>query len=242
MLPVERPASRSKGRKRKEHGTRISRDSARKNRSSRSAPNARPGLIPAVIYREGKPGTNLSIEEKEWKKTLASGQRVVNLKIAGGDRQALIKDVQYDHFGSATIHVDFNELKDGQKVRLAVPVILKGVPKGLSQGGVLTQEMHTLHIECLPNDIPEKIFIDVEALALGQYIHVKEVKFPTGVHAIDHADLVVCAVHEPRGEDAAPAEGEPTELVVLTAKKEEAPAADAGAKAGGPPPKKDAKK
>ena len=34
-------------------------------------------MVPAVIYREGKPGTNLMIEEKEWAKLLASGQRVV---------------------------------------------------------------------------------------------------------------------------------------------------------------------
>ena len=192
-------------------------------------------LLPAVIYREGKPGTNLTLEEKDWVKVLASGQRVVTLKMEGGDRQALIKDVQYDHLGNSTLHVDFNELKEGQKVRLAVGIVLKGVPKGAAKGGLLNHEMHTLHVECLPNQIPDKITIDVESMELDAMIHVRDVKMPEGVHALDDGALVVCAVHEPRHEEVAePVEGAPTEPVVLTAKKEEGPVE------GGP--KVDAKK
>jgi len=192
----------------------------------------RENLVPAVVYREGKPGTNLSLDQAEWTKVLNSGQRVVTLKMDGGDRSALIKDVQYDHLGTATLHVDFNELKEGQKVRLAVGVILKGIPKGASKGGVLNHEMHTVHVECLPEHIPEKITIDVEPMELDDLIHVRDVKMPQGVHAIDDPNLVVASVHEPRHEEVAavPAEGAPTEPEVITAKKEEAPAE------GGPPP------
>ena len=186
-------------------------------------------LIPAVMYRDGLPGTNLTIEEKDWVKTLASGQRVVNLKMEGGDRQALIKDVQYDHLGGATLHVDFNELREGQKVRLAVGVVLKGVPKGAGKGGILSHAMHALHIECLPNDIPEKITIDIEHMDLDSYIHVSDVKLGAALHALDDAQLVICSVHEPRGEKEAD-EGAPTEPEVLTAKKEVAPAEGAAAK------------
>ncbi len=197
----------------------------------------REAMIPAVIYREGKPGTNLTIEQKDWVKVLNSGQRVVTLKMEGGDRQALIKDVQYDHLGNATLHVDFNELKEGQKVRLAVGVVLKGVPKGAAKGGLLNHEMHTLHIECLPNQIPDRLTVDVEPMDLDQLFHVRDVKLPEGVHALDDGNLVVCSVHEPRKEEvAAPADGAPTEPEVLTAKKEEAPVE------GGPAPKGDAKK
>jgi large subunit ribosomal protein L25 len=199
--------------------------------------------IPAVVYREGKPGTNLAIAENEWKKLLASGERVVTLKMAGGDKQALIKDVQYDPMGERTLHVDFNELREGQKVRIAVALITKGVPKGHAEGGVLNQPVHTLHVECLPTQIPEKIVVDVERLAVDDVIHVREVKLPEGVTAVDHADMVVIAVHKPRAEEVAPAEGAPTEPEVLTAKKEEGAegAAPAGA-AAKPAEKKEEKK
>jgi large subunit ribosomal protein L25 len=135
-------------------------------------------LIPAVVYREGKPGTNLSLDMAEWTKVLASGEHVVTLKIEGGDRSALIKDVQYDHLGTATLHVDFNELKAGQKVRLAVSVVLKGIPKGAAMGGHLNHEMHTIHVECLPEK-SRKITIDVAPMELDDLVHIRDVKPPT---------------------------------------------------------------
>jgi len=192
--------------------------------------------IPAVLYREGKIGTNIAIAKNEWQKLLASGERVVTLKLPGGDKQALIKDVQYDPLGEITIHVDFNELREGQKVRIALSIYTKGVPKGHGKGGILNQPLHTLHVECLPTQIPDKIVIDVESMDLDDVIHVKDVKLPEGVHAVDAPDLVVCAVHEPRKEAEEPAEGAATELVVLTAKKEDAPVE------GGPAPKTGEKK
>jgi large subunit ribosomal protein L25 len=194
--------------------------------------------IPAVLYREGKIGVNIAVPANEWKKILNARQRIVTLKIKGGDKQALIKDVQYDPLGEATIHIDFNELKEGEKVRVAVSIITKGVPKGQLEGGVTNQAMHVVHVECLPQDIPEKITVDIEPIGLDQALHVKELKFPNGVVATDHGDLVVVSVHKHKEEAAAPAEGAPTEPEVLTAKKEE-PAAEGAA---APAAKKDEKK
>lgn len=197
--------------------------------------------IPAVIYREGKIGVNIAIPANEWAKVLTSHQRIVTLKMKGGDKQALIKDVQYDHLGEFTLHVDFNELKEGEKVRVAVSVITKGVPKGQLEGGVTNQAMHVVHVECLPQDIPEKILIDIEPIGLDQALHVKELKLPKGVVATDHGDLVIVSVHKHKEEVAAPVEGAPTEPEVLTAKKEE-PAAAGAAAAAAPAAKKDEKK
>jgi large subunit ribosomal protein L25 len=194
------------------------------------------GQVPAVMYREGKPGTNLVLQENEWKKLLASGERVVTLKLEGGDKQALIKAVQYDPLGEFTLHVDFNELKEGQKVRVAVSVVTKGVPKGQISGGILNQPIHTLHVECLPTQIPEKITIDVEHMDIDDVIHVKEVKLPEGVVAVEALDQVVVAVHEPRKDEPEVAEAGPAEPEVLTAKKEETPVQ------GGPAPKGGAEK
>ena len=195
--------------------------------------------VPAVIYREGKVGTNLTLPGNEWKKVLASGERVVTLKLEGGPKQALIKDVQYSSLGDETLHVDFSELREGQKVRVAVAIVLKGVPKGHVKGGILQQPVHTLHVECLPTQIPDKIIVDAEPLDVDDVVHVKEIKLPEGVVATDHANVVIAAVHMPRVEEAAaPAEGAPTEPEVLTAKKEEGAEGEAAPAAGGKAPEK----
>ena len=204
----------------------------------------REDLIPAVMYREGKIGTNLTITRRDWMKILNAGERVLTLKgLEGGDKQVLIKDVQYDALGDSVLHVDFNELREGQKVRVAVAIVTKGVPKGHVEGGVLSQPMHTLHVECLPTAIPDKIILDVEPLGIDDVVKVKDVKLPAGVVAIDAAELVVAAVHVPKVEVVA-VEGEaaPTEPEVLMEKKPEegeAAAAEGGAK---PAEKKEEKK
>ena len=200
-------------------------------------------LIPAVVYREGKIGTNLVVARRDWMKVLASGERVVTLKLEGGDKQALIKDVQYDALGDAVLHVDFNELREGQKVRVAVVIQLKGVPKGHTEGGVLSQPLHELHVECLPTAIPEKLVVDVTGLAVDEALHVRDVKLPPDVSAVDAEDLVVAAVHMPKVEAvAAEAEAAPLEPEVLTAKKEEGEEGAAGAEGAKAPEKKDEKK
>ncbi|HEY3323581.1 MAG TPA: 50S ribosomal protein L25 [Planctomycetota bacterium] len=195
--------------------------------------------IPAVVYREGKLGANIAIARNEWLNLLASGERVVTLKLEGGDKQALIKDVQYDALGDNTLHVDFNELREGQKVRVAVAVVAKGVPKGQIDGGVLHQPVHTLHVECLPTQIPDKIIVDVEPMAVDDMLHIRDLKLPEGVLPVDPPDVVVMAVHVPRVEEvAAPAEGLPAEPEVLMEKKEEEGAAAAE---GGAAPKSEKK-
>ncbi|MCY3021889.1 MAG: 50S ribosomal protein L25 [Planctomycetota bacterium] len=195
--------------------------------------------IPAVVYAEGKPGTMLAIPRTEWQRILTSGDRVVSLKLEGGDKQALIKEVQYDPLGEQTMHVDFTELRAGQKVRVAVAVVTKGVPKGHINGGVLQQPVHTVHVECLPTQIPEKIVVDAEPLDVDDVIHVKDLKLPEGVAAVDAPDIVLIAVHVPRVEEpVAAVEAGPTEPEVLTARKEEEPAAGEGAAAEGKAPEK----
>jgi len=175
-------------------------------------------------------------------KLLASGQRVVTLKMQGGDKQALIKDVQYDPLGEQTLHVDFSELREGETVMVAVPIITKGIPKGQVDGGVLSQPVHTLHVKCLPEAIPEKIVIEVEGLGVDDVVRIKELKLPESVKAVDDAETVVVAVHLPRVEEvAAPVEGAPLEPEVLTAKKEEEPA-EGAAEAPAEKEKKEEKK
>ena len=202
----------------------------------------RTGQIPAVVYSEGKVGLNLALDQAEWLKVLASGSHVVTLKLEDGEKQVLIKDVQYEPLGEAVLHVDFNELRAGQKVRTVVPLVTKGIPKGHSLGGILQQPVHTVHIECLPAIIPERIVVDVEPLGVDDVIHVRDLKLPAGVSAVDPPDIVLLAVHLPRVEEvAAPTEAGPLEPEVLTAKKEEAPAEE-GAAEGKGGEKKDEKK
>lgn len=185
----------------------------------------REGRLPAIIYKEGQTGLNLTVAEREFRRLLQGGEQVVTLEIEGKERQALIKDVQYDALGEHLLHVDFNELKAGQKVRVEVPLALKGTAKGVTEGGALAISLHELEVECAPDAIPEKIEVMVDALEIGQTITVGELSLPEGVVTGRKADELVVSVTAPREEEEEPAaeavEAGAAEPEVLTAKKPE---------------------
>jgi hypothetical protein len=65
--------------------------------------------------------------------------------------------------------------------------------------------------------------VDVEPLAMGQAIHVSDLKLPEGVTALSKGAEVIAACTEPRKEEVAatPAEGALLEPEVIAEKKEE---------------------
>jgi large subunit ribosomal protein L25 len=181
------------------------------------------GRIPAVIYGgEHKEGTPLSVDARDLLHLLKKGERVLTLKIGDQAAQVLIKAVQYDHLGDFVLHVDFNELRAGQTVRVRVPVALKGVPKGQAEGGILSHVLHEVEVECQPTAIPERVTLEVDELAIGESLKVADLKFPAGVKAVTAATDVVAACVAPRIEEVAapaPAEGTALEPEVLMEKK-----------------------
>ena len=192
------------------------------------------GKLPAVVYSAGKAGAMIAVEERVFKKLLTSGERVVSLDVGGKKSQALIKEVQYDSLGEHILHVDFNELKEGQKVRVKVTLVFRGVPKGASEGGLANIILHEVEVNCLPTAIPDKITVDLEGLGIGDAIHVSEIKYPEGVSFAVRGNDVVALCEVPVEEVAAvaPVEGA-AEPEVLTAKKEDPADAAAAGAAGG---------
>lgn len=193
------------------------------------------GKLPAVVYSAGKPGAMIAVEERVFKKLLSSGERVVSLDVGGKKSQALIKEVQYDSLGEHILHVDFNELKEGQKVRVKVHLVFRGTPKGASDGGLANIILHEVEVNCLPTAIPDKLTVDLDGLGVGDAIHVSEIKYPEGVSFAARGTDVIALCEVPKEEvaAAAPAEGASAEPEVLTAKKEDPADAAAAGAAGG---------
>ena len=81
-----------------------------------------------------------------------------------------------------------------------MPLELKGEPKGEAEGGVLQQIITELEIECLVTDIPD---VDPRTtsseMGLDDVLHIKDLKLPPGVRALQDEDLIVATVKEDRG-------------------------------------------
>ena len=169
------------------------------------------GRVPAVIYGHGEPPEALSLTLHDVETALAHGARIFELKLGRKAKQYLIKDVQYDYLDHTPIHLDLARVDLNERVKVRVGVELRGLPKGISEGGVLDQHMANLEVECLVTEIPETLHPVVVDLGVGESLLVKDVELPPGVVALAGPDNRVATVRALMKETEPEAPEEPEE-------------------------------
>ncbi len=180
------------------------------------------GRVPANIYGHKEANVLVSLDTKEFTKFLGAGHRFVTIRVGKKDEPSVVKEVQYDFLGSSLIHVDFSRISRDEKVEVEVPVETIGIPKGLSAGGVLDFPMKEVLITGFPQDLPERIEINIEGLELGHAIRLKDLPVPANCVFSGNPELViVTVVHQKTETPVAPAEGAPVQPEVIGKKKEE---------------------
>jgi large subunit ribosomal protein L25 len=178
-------------RQRPQHGKR----DARRLRAS--------GSIPAILYGHGEANIPLTVSAEELSSAGRHGSRVVELKGVVQEK-AFIRELQWDVYGLEVLHVDFSRVSEHERLRLRVPVELRGQAVGLKAGGVIEHLIHELEIECPALQIPEKIEVPVGELDLDGAIHAGELKLPHGVLLVADPDQVVVQCVMPQAEQEVP--------------------------------------
>ena len=190
------------------------------------------GLIPGVVYGEGRKSQSIQIERKTFLRLLKSrkGENVIiKLSVAAGDKKSreipvIIKEMQHDPVSDELLHIDFNQISLTKEIKVKVPILAKGEPIGIKQdGGSLDHLLWDIEVECLPTEIPVNIEVDVSNLKINDAIHIKDLTIPKGIKVLHDPDLVVLSVAPPVKEvvvEEAAAEGAPTEPEVIKEKKE----------------------
>jgi large subunit ribosomal protein L25 len=154
------------------------------------------GLLPGVIYGHKEAVIPVTLPRKEVVGHLSRGAHLFDLSLDGKSEKVLVKEVQYDHLGDQMIHVDFARVSLDEKVKVTVPIELRGTPKGEADGGVLEQIIKGMEIECLVTEIPEALRHNVADMALNDVLHVKDIKVPEGVKVLQDGELIVATVKE----------------------------------------------
>jgi large subunit ribosomal protein L25 len=118
--------------------------------------------------------------------------------------------------------IDFLRVSLDEKVRTTLPIHLEGEPEGVKvDGGILVQALHDIEVECLPQDTPEFITVDVSGLEFnGAPIHVKEITLPAGIVAITDGDTSIAVVNPPDVEPIVEAEVSAEAVAEVEAAKE----------------------
>jgi large subunit ribosomal protein L25 len=227
-----------------------------KEREGRGSADARrlrrQGLIPGVLYGNGKKPHAISVRERELRRVLTGSaglHAILDVVLEGQKTRhaSILKDYQQDPLRGHIAHVDLQEVRLDQPIQAIVAVQLIGEPVGAKEGGVLSQVQREINVEALPMEIPEHLELDVSEMAIGDTLRLADLPQREGITYLDDPEETVLAtvtmptrVEEPEevlaeGEEGA-LEGVPEEERPEGAAEGEAePAAEAGAGPSGQP-------
>jgi large subunit ribosomal protein L25 len=194
----------------------------------------REGKLPAVIYGRHTEPIKINLDAHTAALTLGklTSSSLVTINVDGTEYPALVREKQRDFIKNRLLHVDFLAVSMSEKLRTSVTVHLIGVSAAVKDfNAVLVKNLEQLEVEALPTDLPERIDVDITALAKpGDGIRVREVQVPDTVRILNDPDTMVAvatfakveeeAAAVPGAEAVTPAATEP-ELAVERGKKEE---------------------
>ncbi|HJE56668.1 50S ribosomal protein L25 [Bifidobacterium pseudolongum subsp. globosum] len=177
--------------------------------------------IPATVYAGGEQPVYLKLPMKDTTLALRHTNALITLKFGDESRMAVVKDVQRNPVKRIVEHVDFYEVKAGEKIDVEVPVFVDGTPKGAAIAFVDIQE---LKVRADVANLPERIVVDVNGLAEGDKVFLKDLEMPEGVELdMDDLEESVVTVEVPEEAPAADTDVNPAD-VPATAEKDDAEA------------------
>ncbi len=166
----------------------------------------RDGLVPVVLYGHGTEPQHFTVVAREFAAILRKDgtNAVLNLDIDGKEQLALTKQVVVHPLRNYIEHTDLLVIKKGEKVTVAVPVIVEGEPAGGTQ---VAQDLNEVEIEADALNIPENIVVNVHNLEVGTQITAGQLEVPAGATVITDAEALVINITEVVAADA-PSEDE----------------------------------
>lgn len=173
----------------------------------------RSGRIPGVVYGSAAGPLPLSVDPRVVDRVLhseAGRNAIFTLAIKGhGKSSAMIRDWQLDPVKGLLLHVDFLRIALDTRLKVRVPVEVRGEPIGVKQqGGILEIVQREIEVECFPADIPDQFVVEVAELAINQGVRVSDLKVDSSkVRILTEPSRVVVHVVAPKAvEEEKPAE------------------------------------
>ncbi|MCX7932584.1 MAG: 50S ribosomal protein L25/general stress protein Ctc [Rhodovarius sp.] len=197
-------------------------EAAARERAGKGAARAtrRAGMVPGVIYGAKREPTLIQIDPRVLMKELQKGgwrSHIYEVAVTGGATEtALMKEVQFHPVTDRPIHVDFQRLAPGARIRVRVPVVFlnEATCPGLKAGGTLNVVRRELEVMAEPDAVPQHFEIDLAEAKIGDTLRWSAVKDKFGTRAVINRDFVVATIAPPVMEEvaapqaaAAPAKG-----------------------------------
>lgn len=165
------------------------------------------GTTPGILYGGVKDSISLEIDSKELFMQFrheAFHASILTLNLEGKKESVILRDFQMHPVRNNIQHIDFQRINENEKISVKVPFhfINEDTAPGVKlEGGLVSHIMTEIDISCLPKDLPQYIEVDLGELAMGESIHLSEVKVPEGVELTsltDENDPAITSISKPK--------------------------------------------
>ena len=158
------------------------------------------GMLPATVYGHGAP-LSLKMDRHRFsvlEHASKSGSQIVILEIDGVESgMVLVKKVQRDMLKMTPLHVDLQRISLSEELQVVVSLIPEGEPIGIKEGGMLELVLHSLHIRCAADKVPDSISYDVSSMDIGDTIEAGAITLPAGCTLLDRPEECVALIRQP---------------------------------------------
>ncbi len=160
----------------------------------------RQGITPVHLFGHNVESVALQCDTAQLKRVLAqTGQtRIISLKLdkAKKPRNVVVREVQREPCTSELLHVDFYQVSMAEKIRVEVPIVPVGEAPALKlKENFLAQELNSLSVECLPDEIPNRVELDVASLIEAeQAIRVRDITLDEGITVLNNPEQLVVKI------------------------------------------------
>jgi len=158
----------------------------------------RSGKLPAIIYGKEIETQPITLNARETTNILnkITGSTIITINLEGEEHATLVREIQRDFIKNEIIHLDFQAISLKEKLRTHVPISLVGAAPVLKEfNAIIVSGINEVEVECLPQDLPEHIEVDVSHLEeIGAAIYLKDITPPENVEFISDPEELVAVI------------------------------------------------
>jgi large subunit ribosomal protein L25 len=166
----------------------------------------REGKLPAVLYGHHIETTSILLDLREAMHTLSSltSSSLININLEGTEHAALVREKQRNFITNILLHVDFQAVSLTEKIRATVSIVFSGIAPAVKDfNGVVVTGVNKVEVEALPQDLPERIIVDISSLVkIGDGIYVRDLKVEGEVEILDNTEEMIVIITAPAAEEA----------------------------------------
>lgn len=163
----------------------------------------RDGTIPANIYGRGLESVAVQLPWSRAREMLNAHGRntLIEVQLGDGDaRPVVVRDIARHPVTGSVQHIDFFQVDLTRTIQADVPIHFVGeAPAVHTYGGVFVQALDVVHVEALPNEMPEAIEVSIDSLEeLDQSLSVADIVLPAGVTILTAGEQAIAQIARPR--------------------------------------------